>query len=192
LTPGDFTVDNSQPTSQGLTRRELLKRGAALGGALAWATPAVQLIGMNPAMAQVPSDVCFCIKLSACNNSATWGELGNPNAPGNCSSELGSFPADPDCDPRFDPDPADFLVGNCLNVEDDQVCIAFDNGSATLFFPEYCELIYLAEKGGSGSCIDRTPGSPTGGTFNSDGSYTFLVTRGSGIECSHIEACFQC
>jgi hypothetical protein len=46
----------------GITRRQALKRGALLGGALAWATPVVQVIGMQPAFAQVPSPTCtFCI-----------------------------------------------------------------------------------------------------------------------------------
>jgi hypothetical protein len=45
--------------NSGLTRREMLKRGAVLGGAVAWATPAVQLIGMRPALAQTPSDTCI-------------------------------------------------------------------------------------------------------------------------------------
>lgn len=41
--------------SQGITRRDLLKRGAALGGAVVWATPVVQTLGMGRAFAQVPS-----------------------------------------------------------------------------------------------------------------------------------------
>ena len=40
----------------GLTRRQTLKRGALLGGALAWATPVVQVIGMKPAFAVTPSE----------------------------------------------------------------------------------------------------------------------------------------
>jgi hypothetical protein len=47
----------------GITRRQALKRGALLGGALAWATPVVQVIGMRPAFAQVPSPTCT-IRLS--------------------------------------------------------------------------------------------------------------------------------
>lgn len=49
----------------GLTRRQLLKRGAALGGAVAWATPVVQVVGMRAAGAQETSDPCatYCIKL---------------------------------------------------------------------------------------------------------------------------------
>jgi hypothetical protein len=39
----------------GVTRRDILKRGALFGGALMWATPVVQTIGMQRAQAQVVS-----------------------------------------------------------------------------------------------------------------------------------------
>ena len=44
----------SSPT-QGITRRDLLKKGAALGGAVVWVTPIVQSVGMGRAFAQTPS-----------------------------------------------------------------------------------------------------------------------------------------
>jgi len=50
----------------GLNRRDFLKRGAALGGTLVWATPIVQVIGMHPALAQTVSPVCanhFAVKI---------------------------------------------------------------------------------------------------------------------------------
>lgn len=46
-------------TSQSdISRRDFLKRGAALGGAIAWATPVVQTIGMRSALAQTASPAC--------------------------------------------------------------------------------------------------------------------------------------
>jgi hypothetical protein len=42
----------------GITRRQALKRGAVLGGALAWATPVVQVVGMRAAQAQTVSPGC--------------------------------------------------------------------------------------------------------------------------------------
>jgi hypothetical protein len=42
----------------GVSRRDFLKRGAALGGAIAWATPVVQTIGMRAAFAQTASPAC--------------------------------------------------------------------------------------------------------------------------------------
>ncbi len=44
---------------EGLSRREALKRGAVMGGALVWAVPVVQTVGMNAALAQEPSP-CTC------------------------------------------------------------------------------------------------------------------------------------
>lgn len=44
---------------RGITRRDALKRGAALTGALAWATPIIQVVGMRPALAHTPSPE-FC------------------------------------------------------------------------------------------------------------------------------------
>lgn len=41
--------------SQGITRRDLLKKGAVLGGAVVWVTPIVQSVGMGRAFAQVTS-----------------------------------------------------------------------------------------------------------------------------------------
>lgn len=45
------------PESQGISRRDLLKRGAALGGAVVWATPVVQTLGMGRAFAQSATPV---------------------------------------------------------------------------------------------------------------------------------------
>ena len=53
---GDFASEDPGGEPVGLTRRQTLKRGALLGGALAWATPVVQVIGMKPAFATTPSE----------------------------------------------------------------------------------------------------------------------------------------
>ncbi len=44
----------------GLSRRDFLKRSAALGGALVWVAPVVQVVGMRPAFAQTVSPVGVC------------------------------------------------------------------------------------------------------------------------------------
>ena len=49
----------------GLSRRDFLKRSAALGGTLVWVAPVVQVVGMRPAFAQSVSPACtdfFAIK----------------------------------------------------------------------------------------------------------------------------------
>lgn len=50
--------DDQGAVQPGITRREALKRGAILGGALVWATPVVQTIGMRPAFAEHDSPLC--------------------------------------------------------------------------------------------------------------------------------------
>jgi hypothetical protein len=51
----------------GLTRREILKRGALFGGAVLWTTPVIQTIGMSRAAAQVASPGCYAIKIERRN-----------------------------------------------------------------------------------------------------------------------------
>ena len=93
-------IDGTSP--EGLTRREALKRGAAFGGALLWATPVVQAIGMSRALAEGTSGNCktYCIKFEFTGGdddlSGSWSELGNGR--GNClvcptGVENGSLPA---------------------------------------------------------------------------------------------------
>ena len=54
---GDVPIGGPDEQLGGITRRQALKKGAIFGGALAWATPVVQVIGMKPAFAQVASPV---------------------------------------------------------------------------------------------------------------------------------------
>ena len=42
-------------TPEGITRRQALKRGLAIGAGLVWATPSLQVVNMSKAYAQVPS-----------------------------------------------------------------------------------------------------------------------------------------
>lgn len=50
--------------NQGITRREALKKGALLGGALAWTIPVVQTVGMSAAFAQQPSEGTCCLRIA--------------------------------------------------------------------------------------------------------------------------------
>lgn len=50
-------------TNEGLTRREALKKGARFGGALVWAVPVVQTVGMSPALAQRVSEGNCCLRI---------------------------------------------------------------------------------------------------------------------------------
>lgn len=64
-----MTEQSTQTT--GLTRRDILKRGAVFGGALVWATPIVQVVGMSPAHARPVSPGCtrYCIKWETDGNA---------------------------------------------------------------------------------------------------------------------------
>jgi hypothetical protein len=53
----------TEEQKQGLSRREVLKKGAMLGGTVLWVVPVVQAVGMSPAMAQVPSETSCCLKI---------------------------------------------------------------------------------------------------------------------------------
>lgn len=62
-------------TPQDVTRRDALKRGAALGGTLLWTVPAVQSFGMNAALA-APSpepngDISFIGMNVVCDSAAS-------------------------------------------------------------------------------------------------------------------------
>ena len=54
-----------------LTRRQALKRGAAVGGAMLWATPAIQTIGMSKALAASPSCTCDLVLKIECEAGDT-------------------------------------------------------------------------------------------------------------------------
>jgi len=90
----------SETTNQ-ISRREILKRGAFVGGAVVWATPVVQTLGMGRAFAATPSDTCI----------ASWADKvesysqglqrdGNPiiAARSNVQNALGA-PSDPPANP---------------------------------------------------------------------------------------------
>ena len=82
----------------GLSRRDFLKRGAALGGALVWVTPVVQVVGMRPAFAQTvsPGGATLVLEDVVLPPVGNWGRLtGSGLTPGADlfinSNELGRF-----------------------------------------------------------------------------------------------------
>jgi hypothetical protein len=73
----------------GMSRRDLLRRSAIVGGALLWAAPTIQTVGMKAAGAQVggPSPgtcaACYCWSLNPTGRvNHEFGFNDGPNAPG--------------------------------------------------------------------------------------------------------------
>ncbi len=69
-------------TPNQISRREILKRGAFVGGAVVWATPVVQTLGMGRAFAATPSDTCiasWAVKVESYSQGMQ--RDGNPVAP---------------------------------------------------------------------------------------------------------------
>lgn len=100
----------AESQQQGISRRDLLKRGAALGGAVVWATPVVQTLGMGRAYAQSasPPDISYIALVLRCGTGnplwfVKWEEGGSsgwdtdPGAMQECSTALdvtGAVPTD--------------------------------------------------------------------------------------------------
>lgn len=87
-----------EETGQGITRRDLLRKGAVLGGAVVWTTPVVQTLGMGRAFAQTASPTggqgisYIGINVSGCDVNgapffAKWEDGGGwEDSPGNAPS----------------------------------------------------------------------------------------------------------
>lgn len=78
-------ASNVGPSTNGLTRRDVLKRGLVFTGALVWSTPAIQSVGMSRALAQETSGCrIYCVKFefSGIDLKGEWVPLGS-NTEGN-------------------------------------------------------------------------------------------------------------
>ena len=189
--------DAETNTESDLTRRDLLKKGAVLGGALVWAAPVVQIIGMRPAMAQRTSPSCpnlYCLKAEVFGGSlGSFGPLGGGQGEGkgNCLKE------DEDCDPNV---PSSIL--NWLNdpahvsgdpesgfeVELPPGCTLAERtgGSEDSFLGLFSAAAKCGKKGQTGeSCF-----APT--IVKNNGTTTLTFTCGNDTEISHIELIICC
>ena len=89
----------------GLSRRDFLKRSAALGGALVWVAPVVQVVGMRPAFAQTVSpggvcDVFYAVKINESGVCEDIFDQTDTDPPGHCLdvTEGGVSPIAGGCD----------------------------------------------------------------------------------------------
>ena len=119
--------------NQGITRRDLLKRGAALGGAVVWATPVVQTLGMGRAFAQTASPcspaISFIAMCVTCNGEQfviKW------EAPGSWDTPDPVCKVDENCP---DADPAlgsDLGFSVTLNGGDGCASVSFDSATCSV------------------------------------------------------------
>lgn len=128
-----------------VSRRDFLKRGALLGGALVWTTPVVQVVGMNPAMAQVPSPACivwYAIKIDPSEDPACI-DISNqrdPNGRGRCLDvdDLSVAPVEGGCDKVVsfttpsDPEPWTITLDSDCEL---QVCVVKAGDEPCAFGP---------------------------------------------------------
>lgn len=181
-----------QPQS-GVTRRDVLKKGAVLGGALAWGTPVVQVIGMRPAMAQTTSPDCpnlYCVKAEVRGGTlGPFGPLGGGQnkGKGNCLQE------DEDCDPNVPQSILDALNDGVTGDPENGFTIVlpsgchlaeFTGGSPDQFLGEVSAAAKCGRKGGRDA--DEPCFAPT-----VDGN-TLIFECGNDTDISHIELIICC
>jgi hypothetical protein len=163
--------------SEGLTRRETLKRGLKLTGAVLWVTPVVQVIGMRTALAQVSPDPCVRTAHFRAKTNGDQGEWEDTPGAFACATCVG---ASANGDDFFD------LVA----VEDEegetvQVTVTLKPGTD-------CEITGIWSKGGS----DTEPGFPDDscreGQVAPGGQSATVGKPDNEAAISHVEVCFSC
>jgi hypothetical protein len=156
--------------SVGLTRREALKRGLKLTGAVMWATPVVQAVGMRPAFAQtVSQDPCL---------------------------RTAAFRAKSDGTDDWEDDPG-FGAQDCISCGgadgvngSNFFTISGDSNSVTVTLTDPdCQITAIASKGGN---EQQHPGSCGSGTVAPDGQSATVGRPPNGRGISHVEVCFSC
>ena len=156
----------------GLSRRELLKKGAYLGGALAWATPVVQVVGISPALAADTSPVTTTTTSIPCQTRVAYRAKAEFNGSGYV------WESDPgvghnDC---TDCNGAPGIDGSgLLDVSGDDRKVTVSVLSALCAIDGM-----IVAKAGRGDCI---PGV---------GDSTSMTAEATSPGISHVEVCFSC
>jgi hypothetical protein len=167
--------------SEGLTRRETLKRGLKLTGAVLWVTPVVQVVGMRPAFAQVPSPACnvwYAVKIERVGNTAETVCLditGGDNPPGQCLDVN-------------DATPAPTSSGGCNHIDD---VVAAEEGASdptwTVTLDEDCQFVE-----GSDRCTVKTGDGCFEDVCDWDATTRTLTFESPDGDISHVEFAFCC
>lgn len=147
---------------EGLSRRELLRRGALAGGVLAWAAPTVQTLGMRPALAAATSYgisyVGFVLQCGGDTFLVKWeveGESGAWDAGGSLPCD-GSSKVSPPYEITASGFPAGLPSPTQTPAGDDKVKWTFN-------FTNGCTVMWAVNKCGS-TCIVTDYGSDSGVT----------------------------
>lgn len=183
-----------------VSRRDFLKRGALLGGALVWATPVVQVVGMNPALAQVPSPACnvwYAVKIERGNGTCEPGFTLIPASPstsnvGCCQDITGSANPPGQCLNADDAPPAGETLtsGGCTHIQWVEIPDEGDSDATWLVkLDDDCQFVP-----DSGRCTLKV-GDAQGGCISDACTYdhesrTLTFTAESDI--SHVEFAFCC
>lgn len=152
--------------SDGLTRRETLKRGLKIGAVL-WVTPVVQAIGMRPAFAQTTSPV-------PCEETVSF----RAKSVGSTSWEEDPGFGTNDCITCGGADGVDGSLYFTISGDEDEATVTLTNPG--------CEITSIAAAGGRpgiGRCIDGEV---------ADGGQSATVGRPPNGGISHVEVCFTC
>lgn len=136
-----------------VTRREMLKRGAVTGAAIAWATPVIQTVSMSKAFAQaasgavVDTDISYIALNVACNGNLYFikYEVGSgwEDDPGNA----------PFCDGLITPY-ADGADGGSLGFG----AVHNNDGTISITVPAGCDVVDSVSKAGLNCCGGGTGG----------------------------------
>ena len=182
----------SMNESEGLTRRETLKRGLLTGAAL-WVTPVVQVVGMRPAFAQTVSpadcDTIYAVKIEI---------LEDAESPCGGSRNPATGIADEYCCEDISDQQAPQGQGQCLTVTTDAVSGGCTEIDAVNFVGEFEWEITLNEgcQYRGGQVAIKAGGDPCQGANVSFDPATRILTiektSASAPAISHVEFEFCC
>lgn len=185
-----------------VSRRDFLKRGALLGGALVWTTPVVQVVGMNPALAQVASPTCefwYAVKIERTDGTCPTDFTTIPPSSGStnvgcCTDISGPANGRGQCLNADDapPDDKSLNPGGCTHIQ--SVQIPDENAADTTWkvvLDDDCQFVSDPDHV---RCTVKV-GKGQGGCFENACSYdeesrTLTFTADSDI--SHVEFAFCC
>jgi len=183
-----------------VSRRDFLKRGALLGGALVWTTPVVQVVGMNPALAQAASPACnvwYAVKIEREEGTCPTGFTIIPPSPGStndgcCTDITGGSQPPGQCLNADDAPPENETLtpGGCTHIQ--SVHIPDEGATDTSWsvkLDDDCQFVP-----DSGRCTVKT-GTGQEGCVSDACSYDHesrTLTFTAGTDISHVEFAFCC